>query len=85
MGKYKFYMELLSDFINLKNENYIIHMAKKDFIVVVSDRDPEPDASERQLKELINGRKPKNKYERELVKQLEEMKKKGQVPYMPSN
>jgi hypothetical protein len=51
-------------------------MAKKDFIVVVSDRDPEPDASERQ---------PKNKYERELVKQLEEMKKKGQVPYMPSN
>ena len=85
MGKYKFYMELWSDFSNLNIENLIIYMAKNDFIVIVSDRDPKPDANEKQLKELINGRKPRNKYERELVKQLEEMKKKGQVPYMPSN
>jgi len=46
---------------------------------------PNPDAKEKQLQELINGRKPRNQYEKDLVKQLEKMKKDGLIPYIPSN
>jgi hypothetical protein len=40
---------------------------------------------EKVLIELINGRKPVNAYEEQIAAQLEEMKKNGQVPYIPSN
>ena len=43
------------------------------------------DEKEKILIELINGRKPINAYEQEIANQLEEMKKNGQVPYIPSN
>lgn len=53
--------------------------------LVIDKKFPEPDEKEKQLKELINGRKPRNEYERNLLKQLEKMKKDGLIPYIPSN
>ena len=53
--------------------------------LVIDNKFPEPDEKEKQLKELINGRKPRNQYEKNLIKQLEEMKKEGMIPYIPSN
>jgi hypothetical protein len=55
------------------------------FIVTISNKNPELSKAEKQLKELISGREPKNEEEREIVKQLEKMKKAGQIPYIPSN
>ncbi len=40
---------------------------------------------EKRMMELINGDKPRNKDERELVKEIEEAKKKGQIISIPSN
>jgi len=57
----------------------------KKYKLVVDTHLPKPNPKEKQLKELINGRKPKNAYEKKLVKELEEMKKKGQIPYIPSD
>ena len=51
----------------------------------IAKKFPPPDAKEKQLQELINGRKPRNEYEKNLVKELEEMKKNGLIPYIPSN
>lgn len=53
--------------------------------LVIDKNFPPSDEKEKQLKELINGRKPRNEYERNLVKQLEKMKKDGMIPYIPSN
>ena len=53
--------------------------------LVIDKKFPPSDEKEKQLKELINGRKPRNEYERNLVKQLEKMKKDGMIPYIPSN
>lgn len=53
---------------------------------LVIDKKFQPaDAKEKQLQELINGRKPRNEYEKNLLKQLEKMKKDGLIPYIPSN
>ena len=57
----------------------------KKYKLVVSKTFPELSPAEKQLKELINGRKPVNAKERKIVKQLEEMKTKGQIPYIPSD
>jgi len=53
--------------------------------LVVEKKFPPADEKEKQLKELINGRKPRNEYERNLLKQLEKMKEDGMIPYIPSN
>jgi hypothetical protein len=53
--------------------------------LVIDNKFPELDEKEKQLKELINGRKPRNEYEKNLIKQLEKMKKEGMIPYIPSN
>jgi len=57
----------------------------KKYKLVVDTHFPKPNPKEKQLKELINGRKPKNTEEKKIVKELEEMKKKGQIPYIPSD
>jgi len=57
----------------------------KKYELVVDTHFPKPNPKEKQLKELINGRKPKNTEEKKIVKELEEMKKKGQIPYIPSD
>ena len=55
------------------------------FKLVVSKKFSKSNPVEKQLKELINGRKPVNESERKLVEQLEEMRAKGQIPYIPSD
>jgi|APGre2960657404_1045060.scaffolds.fasta_scaffold33310_2 hypothetical protein len=56
-----------------------------DYELVIDTHFPAPDKKEQQLKELINGRKPVNDYEKKLLKELQEMKEKGFIPYIPSN
>ena len=53
--------------------------------IIVDNKPIELEQKEKVLIELINGRKPTNAYEEQIVSQLEEMKKKGQMPYIPSN
>jgi len=57
----------------------------KKYKLVVDTHFPKLNPKEKQLKELINGRKPKNAKEKKIVQELEEMKKKGQIPYIPSD
>ena len=47
------------------------------------DNDVSP--AERRLIALINGAKPETPEEEQMVKEIEEAKKKGQVIYIPSN
>jgi hypothetical protein len=53
--------------------------------LVIANRFPPLSPAEKQLKELINGRKPINEEEGKIVKQLEGMKAKGQIPYILSD
>lgn len=53
--------------------------------IKVSNKPYEIDPKEKILMELINGRPPANEAEIKLVAQIEELKKKGQVPYIPSS
>jgi hypothetical protein len=53
--------------------------------VKVDNKPIKIDPKEKVLIELINGRKPANAYEEQIAAQIEEMKKKGEVPYIPSN
>jgi hypothetical protein len=53
--------------------------------VIVDNKPIQIEQKEKVLIELINGRKPVNAYEEQIAAQLEEMKKNGQVPYIPSN
>jgi hypothetical protein len=53
--------------------------------VIVNNKPIQIEQKEKVLIELINGRKPVNAYEEQIAAQLEEMKKNGQVPYIPSN
>jgi hypothetical protein len=53
--------------------------------VIVDNKPIEIDQKEKVLIQLINGKKPANAYEEQIAAQLEEMKKNGQVPYIPSN
>lgn len=57
----------------------------KKYKLVVDTHFPKSNPKEQQLKELINGRKPKNAKEKQIVKELEEMKKKGQISYIPTD
>lgn len=53
--------------------------------IVVTNKPYEIDQKEKVLMELINGRPPANEAEVAMVAQLEEMKKKGEMPYIPSS
>ena len=53
--------------------------------IIVTNKPAEVDPKEKVLMELINGRPPANEAEVAIVAQLEEMKKKEQVPYIPSS
>lgn len=53
--------------------------------VIVDNKPIQIDLKEKVLAELINGREPANAYEEQIVAQLEEMKKNGQIPFIPSN
>lgn len=53
--------------------------------VIVDNKPIQIDLKEKILAELINGREPANAYEEQIVAQLEEMKKNGQIPLIPSN
>lgn len=53
--------------------------------VIVDNKPIEIDQKEKVLIQLINGKKPANAYEEQIAAQLEEMKKNGQVPYIPSS
>jgi len=60
---------------------------KKKKIEIVYDGTPNNDMSpkERRLMELINGAEPKNESERQMVKEIQDIKDKGQVVWIPSD
>jgi hypothetical protein len=53
--------------------------------VIIDNKPIQIDPKEKVLIQLINGKKPANAYEEQVAAQLEEMKKNGQIPYIPSN
>lgn len=62
-------------------------MPKKKSYKVIVDNKPNSDKSpkERRLMELINGAEPKDESEKQMVKQIQEIKDKGQVVWIPSD
>ena len=62
-------------------------MAKKNTMGVVIDNKMNSDMSpkERRLKELVNGAEPINDNEKQLVKEIQEIKDKGHVVWIPSD
>ncbi len=62
-------------------------MTKKKEIEIVYDGTPNSDMSpkERRLMELINGAEPKDDSEKQMVKEIQEIKDKGQVVWIPSD
>ncbi len=62
-------------------------MAKKKKYDIIVDNKPNSDMSpkERRLMELINGAEPKNESERQMVKEIQDIKDKGQVVWIPSD
>ena len=62
-------------------------MAKKKTLDIIIDNKPNIDMSpkERRLMELINGAEPKDESEKQIVKEIQEIKAKGHVVWIPSN
>ena len=62
-------------------------MAKKKTYDIIIDNKPNSDMSpkERRLMELINGAQPKEDSEKQMVKEIQEIKDKGQVVWIPSD
>lgn len=62
-------------------------MAKKKTYKVIVDNKPNSDMSpkERRLMELINGAEPKDESEKQMVKEIQDIKDKGQVVWIPSD
>ncbi len=62
-------------------------MAKKKTIDIIIDNKSNSDMSpkERRLKELINGAEPNDESEKQMVKEIQEIKDKGQVVWIPSD
>jgi hypothetical protein len=54
---------------------------------IIIDNKPNSDISskERRLMELINGAEPKGESEKQIVKEIQEIKDKGQVVWIPSD
>jgi bisphosphoglycerate-independent phosphoglycerate mutase (AlkP superfamily) len=62
-------------------------MAKKKTLDIIIDNKPNIDMSpkERRLMELINGAEPKDESEKQIVKEIQEIKAKGHVVWIPSD
>lgn len=62
-------------------------MAKKKTIDIIIDNKPNNDISpkERRLMELINGAEPKDENEKQMAKEIQEIKDKGHVVWIPSD
>ena len=62
-------------------------MAKKKTNDIIIDNKPNSDISpkERRLMELINGAEPKDENEIQMVKEIQEIKAKGHVVWIPSD
>ena len=62
-------------------------MAKRKKIEIVNDGTPNNDMSpkERRLMELINGAEPIDDDEREMAKEIQEIKDRGHVVWIPSD
>jgi bisphosphoglycerate-independent phosphoglycerate mutase (AlkP superfamily) len=62
-------------------------MAKKKTNDIIIDNKPNSDMSpkERRLMELINGAEPKDDSELQMVKEINEIKAKGHVVWIPSD
>jgi bisphosphoglycerate-independent phosphoglycerate mutase (AlkP superfamily) len=62
-------------------------MAKKKTNDIIIDNKPNSDMSpkERRLMELINGAEPKDENEIQMVKEIQEIKAKGPVVWIPSD
>lgn len=62
-------------------------MAKKKEIEIVNDGIPSNDMSPqaRRLMELTNGAEPRNDSERQMVKEIQEIKDKGHIVWIPSD
>ena len=54
---------------------------------IIIDNKPNSDMSpkERRLMELINGSEPKDESEKQIVKEIQDIKDKGQVVWIPSD
>jgi bisphosphoglycerate-independent phosphoglycerate mutase (AlkP superfamily) len=61
-------------------------MAKKKTYKVIVDNKPNSDMSpkERRLMELINGAEPKDDSEKQMLKEIQEVKAKGHTVWIPS-
>lgn len=62
-------------------------MPKKKTYKVIVDNKPNNDMSpkERRLMELTNGAEPKNDSERQMVREIQEIKDKGHIVWIPSD
>ena len=62
-------------------------MAKKKTNDIIIDNKPNSDMSpkERRLMELINGAEPKDESEKQMVKEIQEIKDRGHVVWIPSD
>jgi hypothetical protein len=62
-------------------------MTKRKKNEIVNDRVPSNDMSpkERRLMELINGAEPKDEDEIQMVKEIQEIKDKGHIVWIPSD
>jgi hypothetical protein len=61
-------------------------MAKKKEIEIVNDGMPSDISPQaRRLMELTNGAEPKNDSERQMVKEIQEIKDKGHIVWIPSD
>ena len=62
-------------------------MAKKKTMDIIIDNKPNSDMppKERRLMELINGAEPMDESEKQMVKEIQEIKDKGHVIWIPSD
>jgi hypothetical protein len=62
-------------------------MAKKKTMDIIIDNKPNSGMSpkERRLKELINGAEPTDESEKQMLKEIQEIKDKGHVVWIPSD
>ncbi len=62
-------------------------MAKKKTVDIIIDSKPNNEISpkERRLMELINGAEPKDESEKQMAKEIQEIKDKGYVVWIPSD
>lgn len=53
--------------------------------LIIDTKFPPLDSKEQILMELINGREPVNDEEKQMVEELKQIEKDGEIPYIPSN